>query len=209
MATLSSYYASSPSMLRTITVVPVSAFVTLALLFCMFTLIKNDYEYNEEPKQTPKIVSFVMPKVGPIVDIFEPPTRPVEPPVPPVTPPTEISFDPPAPTVIQVERVKPTIVPGNLLLAGGDQLMPFIKIQPNYPSSASTRGIEGFVDVVFDVSTMGTTENIRVSRAEPSTIFNSSVIKAIKGWKYKPRVVEGVATKTFDVRERITFKLDN
>lgn len=209
MATLSSYYASAPSMFRTVTVLPVSAFVTLALLFCMFTLIKSDYEFIEEPTATPQIPSIEMPKHGPIDVIVKKPKRPVEPSVAPVTPPSEITFDPPVPGVIQVTRAKPTIIPGNVLLAGGDQLMPFIKVQPNYPARASARGIEGFVDVIFDVSTMGTTENIRVSRAEPSEIFNSSVMKAIKSWKYKPRVVDGVATKTFDVRERITFKLDN
>lgn len=209
MATASLYYASSPTMLRTLTVAPVSAFVTLALLFCMYMLVKNDYEFKEEPEGTPQIASAAMPKLEPIEIIVKKPERPVEPPIAPVTPPTRITFEPPAPGVIQVARVKPPIVPGNPILAGGDQLMPFIKVQPNYPSRATARGIEGFVDVVFDVSAMGTTENIRVTHAEPSTIFNSSVIKAIKSWKYKPRLVEGVATKTSDVRERITFKLDS
>src|SRR5690606_37169519 len=102
--------------------------------------------------------------------------------------------------------VKPTI--GVVLPdSSSDQAVPFIKVQPAYPTSASSRGIEGYVDVVFDVTTTGATENIRILTAFPSSIFNSSVIQAVKRRKYKPKIVDAQPIKSFDIRESITFEL--
>jgi protein TonB len=39
-------------------------------------------------------------------------------------------------------------------------------------------------------------------------VFNKSVIKAVKGWKYKPNQVEGVAVRTFDVKDRVRFTME-
>lgn len=208
MTTQCFHYSFSPSLLRTFTAIPLSALVTCALLFGMYLLIKNDHEYIEKPAETLQIANPFLKDPGPIEAIVEKPVRPPEPLTEPAMPTTEIIFDPVAPIGVYIERVQPPKPTGIQAFAGGDQLMPFIKIQPAYPARASERGIEGFVDVIFDVTAIGTTENIRIIYAEPSNIFNSSVIKAIKSWKYKPKMVNDVAAKAFDVRERITFKLD-
>ncbi len=44
--------------------------------------------------------------------------------------------------------------------------------------------------------------------AVPSSIFNRSVLKAVKGWRYKPRMEEGVPVATFNVRDRVRFTLE-
>jgi protein TonB len=86
--------------------------------------------------------------------------------------------------------------------------MPIVRINPNYPASAVSRNIEGYVDVVFDITPIGTTTNIRIAGYSPSTVFNSSVIKAVRGWKYKPAADEAGAQTTLDVKERISFVLE-
>jgi protein TonB len=87
-------------------------------------------------------------------------------------------------------------------------MAPFIKIAPQYPSAAANKGIEGYVDVIFDVTELGSTDNIRITGYVPSAVFNNSVMKAVKGWKYKPNEVNGVAVRTPDVRDRIRFTLE-
>ena len=42
--------------------------------------------------------------------------------------------------------------------------IPTVMVQPTYPRRAANKGIEGFVDVQFDVTEMGTAENIRIVR---------------------------------------------
>ena len=62
-------------------------------------------------------------------------------------------------------------------------MVPFIKIAPQYPANAATKGIEGYMDVMFDVTELGPTDNIRIIGYVSSTVFNKSVIKAVKAWK--------------------------
>lgn len=38
-------------------------------------------------------------------------------------------------------------------------------VQPRYPARAATKGVEGYVDVKFDISKIGTTQNIRLFSA--------------------------------------------
>jgi protein TonB len=136
------------------------------------------------------------------------PEKPVPPQIQPTAPepePVEIEVDVKPGVVIGVLKPPVDIV---LPVTGGDQAMPFIKVQPQYPATASARGIEGYVDVVFDVAATGATENIRIVNAFPSSVFNRSVVQAIKRWKYKPKLVDNQPVKSFDVRERITFELE-
>jgi protein TonB len=99
---------------------------------------------------------------------------------------------------------KPTITG----VAGIGQMIPFIKVPPQYPQAALSKGVEGYVDVMFDVTELGTTDNIRIIAYEPSSVFNRSVIKAITNWKFKPNVVDGAPVRTQDVRDRVRFNLE-
>ena len=46
------------------------------------------------------------------------------------------------------------------------------------------------------------------SIAEPSNIFNRAMLRAIRKWKYKPKIVDGVAVARAGVRVRQNFELD-
>lgn len=208
-ADASPFKESSPATLitRGLIVVPFSLLVTLGLLLGMHALIKNDKDYIEPPTETPEIVDFVMEKVPPIKNDYAKPVRPepvVEPPKAQREFQSVISND--GSTGVTFERMNPPIPPVIDNHFGSDQLMPLIKVQPDYPAIAAARGIEGFVDVVFDVTATGTTENIRIIHAEPSSVFNRSVIQALQRWKYKPKLVNDNPVKALDVRERITFE---
>ena len=91
---------------------------------------------------------------------------------------------------------------------GSSSIVPIFRVQPDYPRRAITRGIQGFVDLVFDVSATGRTENIRVLAAEPSGVFERAAIRALKKWKYKPPMDDGVPYSQPDMTTRITFSLE-
>ncbi len=76
--------------------------------------------------------------------------------------------------------------------AEGD-IIPIVVIRPMYPRDAAMKGIEGWVKVEFTITAIGTVKNPRVVESEPPRIFNREALRAILKWKFKPRVVDGVA----------------
>lgn len=202
------YLSPYAATVRTLTVAPFALLITLALLLGMYLLIKTDGEPVIDDIDQPRIMDVVLKTPPPIETLPPKPDRPKTPPPPPELPKPIVELVPRGITKIQIPVIKaelPVVAPLGL---GGDQLVPFMKIAPNYPTAAAARGIEGFVDVMFDVTETGATENIRIIYAEPSSIFNRSVIQAIKRWKYKAKMIADKAVKSYDLNERITFELE-
>ena len=78
--------------------------------------------------------------------------------------------------------------------AEGD-IIPIVRINPVYPREAAMSGTEGWVRIEFTITETGTVKNPKVVEAKPARIFNREAIRAILKWKFKPRVVEGVAVE--------------
>ena len=74
-------------------------------------------------------------------------------------------------------------------------VIPLVQIRPMYPRDAAMKGIEGWVRVEFTITPIGTVINPKVLESEPARIFNREVMRAIVQWKFKPRVVDGVAVE--------------
>ena len=91
--------------------------------------------------------------------------------------------------------------------AEGD-IVPVVVIRPMYPRDAALTGIEGWVKVEFTITEVGTVKDPRVVEAQPPRIFNREAIRAILKWKFKPRVVEGVAVER-RATQIIDFTLDD
>lgn len=62
---------------------------------------------------------------------------------------------------------------------------------PDYPSRASERNIQGWVDVEFTVGTDGKTRNIVVTDASHETMFRREAMEAVQKWQFEPRVFMG------------------
>ena len=192
--------------IKKVLVLCLAVMMTMMLFYAMYMLIKND-QMPESIKPTPPIpnVNLTIPKEIPIQQEVKI-VKPVEQKLPPrIIVPNTIDADtkPGIPTVDPV-IVEPPKITGVLM---NGQSLPIVKVAPVYPNAAATKGIEGFVDVVFDVTETGATENIQIVYAEPSTIFNSAVLKSVARWKYKPKMEDGVAMKMYGLRDRIRFKL--
>lgn len=71
------------------------------------------------------------------------------------------------------------------------ELVRLTNVRANYPRRAEERGISGWVEVVFTVSTSGQTEDVTVTGAEPPNIFNSAATNAVAQWTFQPRVYRG------------------
>jgi protein TonB len=85
-------------------------------------------------------------------------------------------------------------------------VIPLMRIPPRYPMRAQTRRIEGWVKIEFIITEEGTVANAKVTESKPSKIFNSAALRAIKKWKFKTKVVDGIAVRQPAV-QTLTFKL--
>ena len=193
--------------------VVVGSLITLTLIFVMHLLI----EYGEEAISKPRdrhMLEFVRVKRNENLNTEElTPEKPPKPPeVPPEVPPQDMdNVDPNAPTV----NVPPPSVnnnvdiggPGGMNVAEGDYL-PIVRVAPVYPARALSRGIEGYVDMSFTVTTAGTVKDPVVDYST-SSLFERAATRAVLKFKYKPRVVDGVPVEVPNVKTRISFQLED
>ncbi len=186
--------------------------ITLSLLFVMHLLIEHAEEAMSK-ERTRYELDFVRVKRNETLNTEElTPEKPQKPPeTPPEVPPQDMdSIDPNAPTVnIPPPSVSAEVAvsgPGGMNIAEGDYL-PIVRVAPVYPARALSRGIEGYVDMSFTVTTTGTVKDPLVVFST-SSLFERAAIRAVLKFKYKPRVVDGVPVEVPNVKTRISFQIE-
>jgi protein TonB len=93
---------------------------------------------------------------------------------------------------------------------GSDRdVIPLVRIEPEYPMRALSQRIEGWVLVQFTVSAAGTVKDARVVNSEPKGVFDEAVLKAVSRWKYNPKIQEGVAVERVGLQVILNFKMDD
>lgn len=98
----------------------------------------------------------------------------------------------------------------NLGTAPADtEATPILKVPPIYPPRAQERGVEGWVLIEFTISPTGAVVDAFVSKSHPSSIFNRAALRTIRKWKYRPKIVDGVAVSQSGIRTQITFELND
>ena len=138
----------------------------------------------------------------------EPPKKPP----PPDLPTPELQAPPQAPNLdIEFPDIAvPTDFKGAFLgpqnQGGNSQVIPLVRINPQYPRNELLAGVEGWVKVRFTVEPDGSVSSPKVVESKPPRVFDSSALRAIKKWKFKPKVVNGVAVSQ-DGTQIIEFKL--
>lgn len=60
-------------------------------------------------------------------------------------------------------------------------------IAPAYPRRAQRRGLNGYVDVAFDINPDGRTDAIEILGGENTDIFGESASDAVRKWRFAPR----------------------
>ena len=193
--------------------IAIGVVITLSLLFVMHLLI----EYGESAlnkERTRYELDFVRVKRNENlnVDDFKPEKPPPPPETPPETPPQDLdNMDPDTPTI---NIAPPTMSadtgiggPGGMNIAEGDYL-PIVRVAPVYPARALSRGLEGYVDLSFTVTSTGTVRD-PIILFSTSSLFERAATRAVLKFKYKPRVVDGVPVDVSGVKTRITFLIED
>ena len=196
---------------RLLTVSLLSAAITFGLFWVMQALVGTEGEMLE--KGTSRIVDFVRLKRDnqPELKKREIPDQkaPDQPP-----PPPQMDFSQNLNPDDAISGVAP-VVDAELDLAisdfgssGSDRdVVPLVQVEPRYPLNAKQKGIEGWVELVFTITKIGTIKDVIVTAADPGTIFNRAAMQAVSKWKYNPKIEDGEAVDRPNVRQRIRFRL--
>jgi protein TonB len=190
----------------------VGSVITLSLIFVMHLLIEHAEDAISK-EGTKHQLDFVRVKRNETLNTEDyTPEKPDKPPeVPPEVPPQDTDVvDPNAPTIrIPAPEVSTNMDiggPGGMNIAEGDYL-PIVRVAPVYPARALSRGVQGYVDMMFTVTTTGTVADPVVTFST-SSLFDRAATRAVLKFKYKPRVVDGVPVDVPGVTTRIRFQLE-
>lgn len=116
---------------------------------------------------------------------------------------------PPGPGAEWLGPIQPGFTGPTIDVRGADQSeIPTVRVEPVYPQRALDRGIEGWVEVEFTVTEVGSVSEPRILRSHPSAIFDRAALRAIEQWKYEPKVVDGQPVSRPGVRSRFRFELN-
>jgi protein TonB len=183
--------------------------VAIGLFFIMQSLIDTEFEQTESKAR--KIADIVVPDKVVETNLKQAKPEKVEDPEEPPPELEPISFD--TNMDMNVVNTAPQAkVSLNLSASGmssGDgEYLPIVKVAPIYPRRAQTRGITGYCIVEYTVTTTGAIRDPQAVDCDPPGMFDSASIKAAEKFKYKPRVVDGVAIEVAGVQNKFTYELE-
>ena len=92
--------------------------------------------------------------------------------------------------------------------AAEGEAVPIVRIDPQWPREALMDGTEGYVRVEVLIGPDGSVLDVKVIEAAPGRLFVRNAVRAVRRWKFKPRIVDGVAVERWAVTS-IVFQLDN
>jgi protein TonB len=117
---------------------------------------------------------------------------------------------PPGPSEEGLGPIQPGFTRPTIRVPGADQAeIPKVRVEPVYPRRALDRGIEGWVEVEFTVTEVGSISEPTILRSHPSAIFDRSALRAIERWKYEPKMVDGQPVSRPGMRNRFRFELND
>jgi protein TonB len=183
--------------------------ITFVLFFLMQAVIATDEARLDEGAKG-KLLDFV--RLEEDQDLQTKQRKPKPPPPPDEPPPDMPKPEFESSDISQGVDVGAVDVDVNLNVEGGGfssdgEYLPIVKVNPQYPRRAQTRGIEGFVLLEYIVTKTGAVRDPVVIEAKPPGIFNRAAINAALKYKYKPKVVNGEPIDVAGVKTRITFEM--
>ena len=87
--------------------------------------------------------------------------------------------------------------------------VPVVRVNPQYPPRAAERGTEGWVELSFSISTSGTVQDAEVTKSRPGKVFDRAALRAVRRWKYNPKIQDGKPIERHGVTVRLEFKLQD
>lgn len=205
-------------MLRRLIAVVLSLLVAISLFWLMQSLISSGKDQVKKADDFSG-VDFVRLKKDETLETRsrKKPPKPPPPKKPPPPPDLSVKQQQPdrSPTPFKMPDLNvPTNIQGGPFLggfapgAGGNELIPLVRVAPRYPRRALRDGISGRVVLEVVVNPDGTVREARVIEASPRGVFESAAISAVYKWKFKPKVVDGKPVEHTGIQP-LDFNMEN
>lgn len=203
-------------MLRAIVSIVIGGAITFALFVFMAFLVGGGAKRADTSTESP-VIEISMDKQDTKVQskprsVPKPPPPPEQPPLPD-TPPPDVSSDVDTNMSFSMGSVQAAgngaggFKLGNMLTRDGDAT-PIVRIEPQFPIQALRDGKEGWVQLSFTINEVGGVDDVKVIKADPKRVFNKEAKRALRKWKYKPKIVDGKPIKQPGLTVQLDFKLD-
>ncbi|MFT4732035.1 MAG: protein TonB [Gammaproteobacteria bacterium] len=200
-------------MVKFIVSILLGAAIAFGLFVIMAKLVQNDGK-AQESLPPPPVIDIVMQKPD---DEVQTRVRKPPPPPPPPQEPPKVELVEPAqadPNSTGFSLSIPSVDTGGISNAVGGiggmrdgDAAPIVRIPPDYPPQAARDGKEGWVRLSFTINEVGGVEDVEVLDADPKRVFDRNAKRALRKWKYRPQIVDGVAQKQFGLEVQLDFKL--
>jgi protein TonB len=200
-------------MVKFIVSILLGASIAFGLFVIMAKLVQNDGK-AQEALPPPPVIDIVMQKPD---DEVQTRVRKPPPPPPPPQEPPKVELVEPAqadPNSTGFSLSIPSVDTGGISNAVGGiggmrdgDAAPIVRIPPDYPPQAARDGKEGWVRLSFTINEVGGVEDVEVLDADPKRVFDRNAKRALRKWKYRPQIVDGVAQKQFGLEVQLDFKL--
>jgi TonB family protein len=89
---------------------------------------------------------------------------------------------------------------------GANSLARIEYVAPKVPAATRNRQVNGWVELEFTVRTDGSTGDIVVTNSYPRNVFDSSAVRAVGQWRYKPVMLNG---KAVDQRAAVRIRFSD
>ncbi|MCC5997407.1 MAG: energy transducer TonB [Oceanicaulis sp.] len=86
---------------------------------------------------------------------------------------------------------------------------PIRRTSPTYPSAAAGAGVEGITLITFTVTAEGRVADADVVFSAPHPVFGEAALRAMRRWRYEPKLVDGVPTAHEGVRTTFDFRMQD
>ena len=182
--------------------------ITFLLFAAMQQLIKTQGVQRPTLAPAVPVQLYDVPKETPPAVRQQPPKMPPPQPQPKVQP----TVDPTPNIAPGPVTLTPVVIPSQ---SGPDSgwsnvdrgATPLVRVEPRYPTEAARDGISGWVQLAFSIDASGSVTNVSVIASEPARVFDREAIRALKRWKYQPKIVDGVAVSQPNLQVQLDFTL--
>ncbi|MEC9364153.1 energy transducer TonB [Sinimarinibacterium flocculans] len=198
-------------MARSALAVVIAALIAVGLFWLMHLLIMGR-DIGPKKDSTTAVIDFVRLKRDTQLETRTR-SKPEKPPPPKKPPPPQLNVQAQAkpdmaPTPFNMPKLNlPTSITGGPFLGtfsagdiqGDGELIPLVRIAPQYPRQALRDGVAGEVTLEITVGPDGTVKSARVKSAKPRGYFESAAVSAAYKGRFRPKVVDGTPMETTGV----------
>ncbi|GGY41993.1 protein TonB [Bacterioplanes sanyensis] len=189
--------------------------VTLVLFYAMHAMVLGPAELQQSAKEQ-AVVDFVRLKENSETQLKE--RRRKEPPKPqqPTLPDTAVAQQSTQVQSLQIDfpdvaadlSVSNQSFLGDAVVGmgmGDSEVLPLVKVQPQYPRRALRARQEGYVTARLSITPEGTVDDVEVIDSKPPGVFEREAVMALYRYKFKPKMVDNkpvaqTATQTIEFK---------